>query len=182
MDDADWMLLGGGLLIVAGGAAFAMRRRPSSVASRDEVYENDRVAPVVPASVSPEFVPIQFTPAMASSLNADPELPLETVAEAPVATPAPRPMAVIPTDDRHAALEAMVAEQPTEANPFCTRRQRLRRADYLLRTGQARPVVAGQAQPSVEQEQVSALAGDRWSQQSFGGRRMRPINWKPATR
>lgn len=170
MDDAmgyaGWVLLGGGLLLVAGGATFAMTRRPKR---RDEVYaDTDDMVTTSAVTPVPTFAPVAATPFVA-----EPVAPVAApVVRQPVA--AREVVADLPLDDRRAALEAMVAEAPSEANPFHSRRNRLRRADYLLRTGQVQPEAA------VAEE--TAPARDRWSEMSFGGKRASRFSWKPATR
>lgn len=189
--ETGWLLLGGGLVLVAGGAAFAMRRRRIPEENvNTTATARPALAPLattrftdgdgnIGASSAPPIATIaQVSPLVSSS---------RSEAKAPLA-PTPRPyeahattlnpvLSTVGSTDRNAALEAMIAEAPSEENPFKTRRQRLRRADFLLRTGQAQPATATQTQ-----EQGPELIGDRWSQTAFGGRRMIPVNWKPATR
>lgn len=184
MDYAGWALIGGGLLLVAGGAAFALRRRPRrDEEAYDEIYAASEPVEVVPAA------PVPLTPAMATRpAVAEPKL---TVEDPVVETPrraAPvmeqvqrRPVAApVAIDDRRAALEAMIAEAPSEANPFHSRRNRLRRADFLLRTGQARPEEVLAPAPATAAE-AAAPARDRWTEMSFGSKRASRINWKPLT-
>lgn len=160
MDYAGWVLLGGGLLLVGGGAAFAMSRKPRR---RSEAY----TAPEQTVSVEP----VAAAPA-----------PFAPVSPEPVGVRAPvtaRHDPVVMRGDTHqAALEALIAEAPSAANPFHSRRNRLRRANFLLRTGQATPT--GMADTATTQEAVTQR--DRWTEMSFGGQRAARVSWRPATR
>lgn len=171
---AGWALLGGGLLIVAGGAAFAMTRRPRR---RDEAVTYE-----VPVTATP-LAPGAFAPAPAARA---PEPVAETGAVLATQQTASRPSVAEPAqpvharayDDRHAQLEAMVAEAPSEANPFHSRRNRLRRADYLLRTGR----IQDRVEPvQIAQDGTAAASSDRWTETRLGSRQNARVSWKPAT-
>lgn len=165
-DYAAWALLGGGTFLVMSGAAFALTRRPKR---RDEeaAYRADE------ASATVAIVAVHPAPLPAAMVR-------EKVAPAPVrAEPAlTRDYADATPDARRNALEALVAEAPSEANPFHSRRNRLRRADFLLRTGQAEP---RQGEYAVTEESAAATAAqkDRWSEMRFQGGQKARINWRP---
>ncbi|MCE7797904.1 hypothetical protein LWE61_15240 [Sphingobium sufflavum] len=178
MGSAGWVLLGGGLLIVAGGAAFALSRRPRR--RHEEVVGYDvPVAPIMPAARPVPATVASVVPAQAVAP------PQEHFAR--VAPEEPRRARVASVDrvhsdasydDRRALLEAMIAEAPSRANPFHSRRNRLRRADFLLRTGQAQPKDGLTAAERAGVE--PAMASDRWSEMRFGGAQKARISWKPA--
>jgi hypothetical protein len=176
MDYASLALLGGGLLLVAGGVTFAMSRKPKR---REQVYDE-----VLDASVGPvatPFVPSVTSPPM-TPVVAEPVAPVIAHVREPAPVRQPAFAAErhrdVPVDERHAALEAMIAEAPSEANPFHSRRNRLRRADFLLRTGQVQP----DSVPVAARNEEAMPARDRWSEMSFGGKRATRVNWRPATR
>jgi len=171
MDYAGWVLLGGGLLLVAGGATFAMTRRPRRHADDDVDATSNGSTGVIPVSAPLATAPV--TPSV------EPTRPAAVIEPQSVRAPsmARQPNLDFASDDRIAVLEAMIAEGPSEANPFHSRRNRLRRADFLLRTGRA---VADVSSKSVRPEQI-APARDRWSQMSFGGQRATRLSWKPVT-
>lgn len=88
-----------------------------------------------------------------------------------------------PASDLDARREAMIAEAPTAANPFLTRRNRLRRADFLLRQEEA-----SRLDQVMQEDPVAALAAEpaRSTQPAPEQRRMRltyrlPGDTRPAT-
>lgn len=128
-----WFALGG-LALLAGGAVYALRRRrPSRERRVGDVVVTQPAHPVVadafaPVSVSPDEVPVPQ--------------------RAPVATGVAAGDASNP--------EALAALPPSPENPFLTRKNRLRRARWLLAHGgmesatpKQRPLAAGQ--PEVAQ-------------------------------
>ena len=161
---AGWALLGGGLLLVLGGAAFALRRRPA----RD--VENNDYAAVEDGVNSFATVPAA---APAPAMNAAPS------SRAPVAQPAMVAPRASASGDHHDVLEAMVAEAPSEANPFRSRRNRLRRAEFLLRTGQAEARQADYGSLAQSQTQGASTRSDRWSEMRFPGEQKARVSWKP---
>ncbi|HEX7822902.1 MAG TPA: hypothetical protein VF463_20075 [Sphingobium sp.] len=165
MGYAGWVLLGGGLLIVAGGAAFAMTRRPKR---REEVAAYSvPVAPILPAP------PMARQPETFTA----PHVGREEPHRASIASPGPTAHGGI-HEDRHAVLEALVAEAPSQANPFHSRRNRLRRADFLLRTGQVQEQTSANMRHAYEEP---TLVSDRWSEMRMGGKQNARVSWKPAT-
>ncbi|MET0238772.1 MAG: hypothetical protein ABW184_02645 [Sphingobium sp.] len=167
---ADWMVIGGGLLLVAGGAAFAMRRRPR------RTDERSAVSAVTVGDVA--FVrqePVRTRTAVARDIApaSAPVMAPITAATGSVGKPA------VYGSDRDAALATMVSDPRSATNPFLTRRNRLRRANFLLRTGQASPVADTTPQPK---SAAPGFASDRWSETRLAGKSATRINWKPATR
>jgi hypothetical protein len=137
------LLLGSGLMLVIGGGGLV-------------AYASSRRRKNGPRKATPE------------APKAAPRLVAKPVAEAPQPKIArPEPVKTVPATaranlgKRDAALETMIAAQPSSVNPFTTRKNRLRRAHYLLRTGQAAPERA-------EGEAVALAPADRWSVMRFG--------------
>ena len=119
---------------------------------------------------------------VANASPARPSAMLITPAPVRAAAPAPR------VDARNAdhsvvqpVLEALIAQSPSPANPFSTRRNRLRRAHYLLRTGQARAEVPANAARTMA-ERPAAFAPDRWSETRVAGQTPMWVNWQPSKR
>ncbi|CAN5210855.1 hypothetical protein BH10PSE12_BH10PSE12_37520 [soil metagenome] len=163
VDTGVLLAMGAGLIALLGaGAAFAMRRRKP-----DEADYAVAGAPGIAPDVA--YAHTTYTPSMAQVIR-EPVAEPETVrASAPIAADH------VPAG----SIEAMVAERPSTANPFLTRKNRLRRAEYLMRTGDA-PVatVAPKAEPKVT---VTARI-DRSNQvYDFGGVSDRRRPFKPAT-
>lgn len=181
MGYAGWVMLGGGLLIVAGGAAFALGRRPKrhvdSVSYATPLMGvvtgvGDRMAephPVVVAAPVAAHVPQVKAHRSTAGAQSQGPIPEKNQGHANNAN-----------EGHRAILEVMVAEMPSEANPFHSRRNRLRRADFLLRTGQAQP-----QKPSFgawQSHEELALVLDRWSEMSFSGKQKARVNWSSARR
>jgi hypothetical protein len=167
-DALYWGLAGAGGLLLLGVTAYAFAgapRRPRARASRPTVV----ASPSVVASMA------------GPPLTAIPEAP-SSIAPAPVDSAAFRPA-------RDGVLEAMVAAAPSAANPFLTRKKRLRRARFILAHG--RPDADRAPPPSVEAtapEQVMAhaqpMSASRRQAPRFTlgeGIRLRPPGWKPAS-
>lgn len=169
MGYAGWILLGGGLLIVAGGAAFAMRRRPKPHKEVRAYSKGEGMSAPHAVSREPNARPLPFAPDRAAQKEMHPPR---------AAAPHSRGMGGSACGDHHALLEVMVAKAPTEANPFHTRRNRIRRADFLLRTGQAEERGLASAQQRYDGR---ALIPDRWSEMRFAGKQNARVSWKPAT-
>jgi len=119
---------------------------------------------------------------VANASSTRPSAMLITPAPVRAAAPAPR------VDARNAdhsvvqpVLEALIAQSPSPANPFSTRRNRLRRAHYLLRTGQARAEVPANAARTMA-ERPAAFAPDRWSETRVAGQTPMWVNWQPSKR
>ncbi len=126
-DALGWGLAGGALLLVGIAGTMAMRRRK-------------RVSPADEAVVAQTtYVPPVAAPEAAMPL---------------MAAPAARPLAQAAP---HGSIEQMVAAQPSAANPFLTRRNRLRRAEFLARQSEKRIVPSPVAMAPDEREDRSQM-------------------------
>lgn len=115
----------------AGLLAARSRRRREVMSDEDAVMlESAAVDPVLPMAASPS-------------------MPAYSMYEA-VPEPAPQPRAEIPAgpiprgEERDALLRRMIAAEPDEANPFRSRKARLRRARLILQREEHERQVAGQ--------------------------------------
>lgn len=176
IDNAAWWALGAGGLLFVGGlgaVAFARSRRQPDLARARRT--KDRAPTAVKSST--------VEPAVAA--EAAIAVPQPITINAAARTTQRRVKAA--SSDR-SALEDMVAEAPSPANPFLTRSKRMRRAKFLLEHGQPQPLSqpAAQAAGEARQEAGSKTAGKVANPKSsptysFGGRATPRINWKPAT-
>jgi hypothetical protein len=167
--DILWWALGGAGLALAGGLSlFAIGRRKD----QPEAARVDQT--VVAARVRPN--PVRATPATEPFVKLTPPEPVV------VLTPpdAPSVEQIAPLSPAQ-TLEAMVAASPSAENPFLTRKNRLRRAKYIVAHGAPEPfraearfkseptlVVGSQFEPQPAYKFTKAP-----SPQRFG--------WKPAT-
>lgn len=162
-DALTWGLAGGALLIAGVAGALAFRRRRENGGEEGvTLHTSEGIVTVPEAAVAPEREAAVFA------------------ATAPFATaPATRP--VLAPDHQHDSLEAMVAAPPSAANPFLTRRNRLRRAEFLLAQGGVR--AAGTKAPAGQQAVAAPQPVDR-SQilYRFGPEKGRPAGLFPRTR
>lgn len=153
-DAALWAAVGAGALLLAGGIAMASRRRRSidgrPIEEGARVIERDEYAPATPpAAIEPVVYPA------ASQVHAE-------------AQPRTVPVAATKQGSRAELVEAMAAERPSAANPFLTRRNRRRRADFLLRTGaDGTPVAAASA--STPGAHADRQQPDRYGSFRIGG-------------
>lgn len=146
-DSLTWGLAGGALLVAGLAGAMALRRK-----------RTDEGAPV-PSQTRIETVPVNaprptVTPAPVAagqrapaSVGTRSAMPLMHTAAVSASTP----------DTGNSALEALVAARPSTQNPFLTRRNRLRRANFLLRQrdgAQASPQVRSAPAQSAQQPAV----------------------------
>lgn len=162
---------GAGAVLLLGGAAYALSRR-RKVGDRD-------------ALVTPSYEP------RSAPLDAVPTTVVTRGGSAPIATVA-SPMNVRTQVARTAAataivsndLEAMAAAAPTADNPFLTRKNRLRRANFLLHRGRG-----NHSNPAAMAARTPEMAYQSQSQRSaqpvydFGRKPLtfRPVGWKPST-
>lgn len=129
-----WGLAGGALLLVGAVGTMAMRRRRNRAG--ESAYRVDE-------GVSEGIVTVPET-ALAREPAFTPVAPVTTAKRAPLTADAP-----------HGSLAALVDAPPSQANPFLTRGNRLRRAHFLLAqqaggsqgAGMAAATVAPQATP-----------------------------------
>lgn len=113
--DQELWIIGGGLLIVAGAGAGvwgASRRRKARQRWSEPAFE-PRANPPAPAAT--KIAEPHFEPVAVSSL--------QTLRS---------PMARMKTARDWSELEALIAQPPSAANPFVTRKKRLRRAMFML--------------------------------------------------
>lgn len=113
----EWGLAGGALVLVAGLGAMAMRRRRRTDEAAMLSDPVTSTQPIQPAddqfTYAPERQPaLALTPAMAATT-------------------------VRSSNAAHGSLESMVEASPSRENPFMTRKNRLRRAHFLLRQQEA---------------------------------------------
>ena len=169
-DDSNmWAIVGGtGAVLLLGGAAYALQRRrkiePSDAAAPAFEPRSARVDPVPSRPGEPaEAVPVaKVTPQFAHS----------TVSKTTPATAGD--------------LESMAAAAPTAENPFVTRRNRLRRANFLLNHGQGERVMSSSEAVKAPEMATARQSQSQQSAQpvySFGKAPVtyRPVGLKPST-
>lgn len=158
-DGALWAAVGAGALLLVGGAAVASRRRRPEhdiIDDRERVIDPDRVAPAEPV-IAPVAAP---TPAPAAATAPKPVI-------APVT--ARRDVGEIEPGSRFEMVDRMASESPSAANPFLTRRNRRRRADFLLRTGAVEGATAP-AEAATVATTADRIQPDRYGSFQIGGR------------
>ncbi len=176
-----WAIVGGtGAVLLLGGAAYALSRRRKIVSGE-----------VVETSYEPQSARVADVPVGAAAGGLTPaatiDAPAKPLERQPVATVTPqfaRSGATAPMVGGD--LEAVAAAAPTADNPFLTRRNRLRRANFLLHREQS-PNAAPQRE-TVNAPNV-ATANQAQSQRSaqpvysFGKAPVtyRKAGWKPST-
>lgn len=176
-DEAKFAMGAGAVAILAAGAAFAMRRRKDPA--------NEDVAPVAYEPVSAPVAPVLSEEPVVQVRPARQPAMATTTADAPYVQPVYTDQRVQPVSSAAPAtsLEAMIAEQPTAANPFLTRRNRLRRANFLLsqqETGnrvearQEEPVAARQGQTVTKEVRTQPVYD--FGKVSTGWRRLTPAS------
>ncbi|HEX7782464.1 MAG TPA: hypothetical protein VF509_06630 [Sphingobium sp.] len=153
-DEAKFAIGAGVTAILAAGAAFALRRRKGS-------YED-----AAPVTYEPVGAPAPIAPTLSQEPSVkvrpvrEPVMATATSVESPYVQPAyaddehvrPAAHAAAPST----SLEAMVAESPSAANPFLTRRNRLRRATFLLNQAET----GNHAAPARQEKPVAAPQGE----------------------
>lgn len=140
-DGSNALALAGlaGLVVLGGAGIFAATRRRRTVPL--DAYEAPvRTAPLEPVAEknmpqperieAPAYAPAGFAPVAAYAAPRSTDMFAATPA---VATPAVATLAATSgTTDRHALLQRMVAEPPSEQNPFTSHKGRMRRARLIL--------------------------------------------------
>lgn len=173
-DEEQFAMIGLGLGAIAllfGGALVALRRRPADEgeaqrpSSEPHYASEPHVSPIDPMQETTAFPPLGAH----SKISAHSALP---------ASPA------MPEGDDRTRREAMVAQAPDRTNPFLTRKNRLRRASFLLRQEASALFAATDIVQPVRSEASSAvLPPQRTMQISFGKRSvsspLRPLVFKP---
>ncbi|MEZ5655766.1 MAG: LPXTG cell wall anchor domain-containing protein [Sphingobium sp.] len=134
-DGVAWVLGLGALALVAGAGVLAFGRRASSqqpvpapIVDRDHEF-------VEPAAVASEG-PAPISPVVSDDLAREDFMSDNEVRHRELAaTSAAIPMVSRSQEyaDAETRREMMIAEAPSEANPFLTRKNRLRRANFLMR-------------------------------------------------
>ena len=169
-DDSNmWAIVGGtGAVLLLGGAAYALQRRR-------KIEPSDAKAPAFePRSARVDSVPSR------------PVAPAEAVPDAKV-TPQFAHRTVSKTTPATAGdLESMAAAAPTAENPFVTRRNRLRRANFLLNHGQGERVMSSSEAVKAPEMATARQSQSQQSAQpvySFGKAPVtyRPVGLKPST-
>ncbi|MGD9809758.1 MAG: hypothetical protein AB7U35_00300 [Sphingobium sp.] len=152
--NAVW-IVGLGLAFALGAAGFMMmRRRKTGVASdpvTDRVYEDKWVEPFVPSATATAVeqpVLVSEEPATTDEARIVHE-PAPMAFRKPAASSLARPVPV-ESDGFAYQREDMIAQRPSAQNPFLTRKNRLRRANFLLRDQQAPLDEAGRLAPEPE--------------------------------
>ena len=170
-DDSNMLAIvgGTGAVLLLGGAAYALSRR-RKIVSQDAVT----------ASYEPQSARVTDAPISPAAREA--VMPVATMA-APV-QPMVRSSETAPVVSSD--LEAVAAAAPTAANPFLTRRNRLRRAHFLLHREQgANTASMHEAAKAPEVATTNQSQSQRSAQPvySFGKAPVtyRPAGWKPST-
>ena len=133
-DGLEWGLAGGALVLVAGVGLMAMRRRRRK---DDTAMLSDPMISTQPLAQADDQV--AYVPERQPTLALTP-----TMGGSPVRT----------NSAEHGSLESMAAAAPSRENPFLTRKNRLRRAHFLLRQQEAPIANAAPAEVVTAQTQT----------------------------
>ena len=168
-DDSNMLAIvgGTGAVLLLGGAAYALSRR-RKIVSQDAASYEPQSARVTDAPISPAA----REAVMPAAAMVAPAQPIVRSSET---------TAMVGGD-----LEAIAAAAPTAANPFLTRRNRLRRAHFLLHQDQgANTASMHEAAKAPEVATTNQSQSQRSAQPvySFGKAPVtyRPAGWKPST-
>lgn len=188
-----WILgLGAALLVGAGSYAALRRKQVSAIAEPEKtmfgykpVIEQEReIEPFVAVNPADRFKATEHELAVAPM--AEVKEPSEVSAEVSAAiAPASseRPIAASTpeiSDDLASRREAMIAEAPSTANPFLTRKNRLRRANFLLAKSADELVLEQPASHSVATQRLPKKPSDAIQiSYAFGKGGLRPPALKP---
>jgi hypothetical protein len=149
------LLIGLGLAAAVGALGFlAVRRRRVMAMTDDRVVRRDYLEPFSPVVSAP----VERDPAYAMAEPAygegDGYAPVTQARRAPLVTNAFSGQA-IDGDDVAAHREAIIAERPSAENPFLTRKNRLRRANFMMRNADMVDSVPDPAMGSVREPEVA---------------------------
>ena len=171
-NEALWVVGGAGAALLAGVGAlvYFSRRRRGAEAYEETGFDSP--------SMAREPEPVFATP----GFSVAPAIPV-SAADEPVTAPAWSPATTaLARGDQSDDLEAMVAQAPSQENPFLTRKKRLRRAEYLLHKGHTPETFVDE--PVAARDPV-APAKEKARQPVYnfanGPVSFRPQGWKPAT-
>ena len=184
-----WILgLGAALLVGAGSYAALRRRQVSAVAELEKtmfgykpVIEQEReIEPFVAVNPADRFKATE--PELAVAPVAEVTEP-DQVSAAISPASSERPIAASTPEisgDLASRREAMIAEAPSTANPFLTRKNRLRRANFLLARNANELVLEQPSTPSVSAQSAKEKPADAIQiSYAFGKNSVRPPVLKP---
>jgi len=163
-DRALWVLgTGGAILVLGAGAFLALRRRDRREEARDIALTQDAaMAPAPVAAASPASVAFE-PPAPATSVTLTPRH----------------------ASDQANQLEAMAAAPPSAENPFLSRRNRIRRAAFILEHGHVPAPLAVEPEPVAASKPAPVAAPVRPVREAAMARKAsgapRAASWKPIT-
>lgn len=163
-DRALWVLgTGGAILVLGAGAFLALRRRDRREEARDiALTQEAAMAPAPLVAASPASVAFD-RPIAATSVTLTPRH----------------------ASDQANQLEAMASAPPSEENPFLSRRNRIRRAAFILEHGHAPAPLAVEPEPVVAPKPAPVAAPVRPVREVAMARKAsgtpRPASWKPIT-
>lgn len=184
-----WILGLGAALFVGAGSYAALRRRQVPAVAEPEktmfgykpVIEQEReIEPFVAVNPTDRFKATEPEPAIApvSEVKEPSDVSAAiapAVSERPIATSTPEI-----SGDLASRREAMIAEAPSTANPFLTRKNRLRRANFLLAKSGDELVLEQPSTPSVAAQSAKEKPADAVQiSYAFGKGGLRPPVLKP---
>lgn len=171
-----------GLVALGGAGIYAATRRRRPLMDDDVAYDSHPVEELpgtAAASVNPPEREVSQPGAFAAvaapvTANMEPAAPRSQIAEQ-IKEPAPRPAPPMPaaspsvtafgtdanSEDRHAILENMVAEEPSDENPFTSRKARMRRARLILQGRESRGQPLGGTQRAIDWNAYSPSFNNR---------------------
>lgn len=151
-----WILGIGAVLLLGAGSYTAFRRKPEGsapetmVGYKPLVGQERQAQPFVAVNPADRFksdeqgpIAAPHTPEMEQFVASDMVAPVASARPAAVST-------YDATGDLGSRREAMIAEPPSAANPFLTRKNRLRRANFLLARSADELLLDKAESPSVE--------------------------------
>ncbi len=174
-----WILGLGAALFVAAGSYAALRRKQASARDITQPETMYGYKPVVEQERGVEpFVAVNPADRFNSAKPEPVEAPVMLASAVPVRSAAA--LAPKATGDLVSRREAMIAEAPSAANPFLTRKNRLRRANFLLAQSADELVLEHPASPGVAEPNAEAKpASTVQISYAFGKNSLRPPLLKP---